>query len=79
LQQELAYLLQETGRDEASLLAEALQEGVHVLFRKYVRDAYMEGKLSRRRALRLLGVRAVEEIAAAWRAVEADVRGGMKG
>jgi hypothetical protein len=41
LQEELAYLLRETGRDEASLLAEAGQEGVHILFCKYVQDAYI--------------------------------------
>ena len=69
LQQELAYLLRETGRDEASLLAEALQEGIHTLFSKHVRDACSEGKLGRRKALRLLGPSEVEEIEAAWRGV----------
>jgi hypothetical protein len=78
LQQELAYLLRETGRDEASLLAEALQEGIHALFCKYARDVYIEGKLSRRKALRLLGSSEIEKIEAAWRAIEADVKWGMK-
>jgi len=78
LQQELAYLLRETGRDEAPLLAEALQEGIHALFCKYARDADIGGKLSRRKALRLLGPSEVGEIEAAWRAVEADVKWGMK-
>jgi len=78
-QQELAYLVQETGKDEALLLAEALQEGIHTLFRKHASEAYMEGKLSRRKAIRLLGAAAVEEIDAAWRAIEADVKWGMKG
>jgi hypothetical protein len=79
LQQELAYLLRETGQDEASLLAEALQEGIHRIFCKYVRDVYMEGKISRQKACRLLGMRAVEEIDTAWQALEADVKWGLKG
>lgn len=79
LQQELEYLLRETGRDEASLLAEVVQEGIHTLFRRCVRDAYIEGRLSRQKAVRLLGGSAVEEIDAAWQAVEADVIWGMKG
>ncbi len=69
LQQKLAYLLRETGRDEASLLAEVLQEGIHTLFHKHVRDSYIEGKLSRREALRLLRSSEVEEIEAAWRGI----------
>jgi hypothetical protein len=79
LGQELGYLLQETGRDQASLLAEAVQEGIHTLFCRYVRDAYIEGKLSRRKAVRLLGASVVNEMDAAWQAVAADVRWGMKG
>jgi hypothetical protein len=39
LRQELVYLVQETGKDEASLLAEAIQEGVQVLFYNHVRAA----------------------------------------
>jgi len=37
---ELDFLLHETGKDSAFLLAQAVQEGVHLLFKRQVTEAY---------------------------------------
>ena len=79
LQKELEFLARTLRRDEAALLAEATQEGVHGMFVRNVRDRYLRGKLSRREAAKLIGPRAVDECDDAWRALEADVKWGLTG
>ena len=79
LQKELQYLARNLRRDEAKVLAEAIQQGVHGMFVRHVLDRYLRGKLSGRDAVKLIGARAVEEADEAWRAIEADVKWGMTG
>lgn len=79
LEKELEYLFKESGKEPTSLLAEAVEEGIHLLYKRYISEAYMADKIDRKEAIRLLGVSAIEELDDAWRAVESDVRWGLKG
>ena len=79
LEKELEYLIRESGKELTTLLAEAMQEGVHLLYQRYISEAYMSGKINRNKAIQLLGASAIEEIDKAWRSVEKDIRWGLKG
>ena len=79
LKKELEFLTRALRRDEATVLAEALEQGIHGMFVHHVRDRYMRGKLSRREAVKLVGAQALESADRAWRAVEADVKWGLTG
>lgn len=78
VEKELEYLVKETGRETTVLLAEAVKEGIHLLFKRYVMEAYMSLKISRDRAIELIGESELEELDVAWRAVENDIRWGLK-
>jgi len=77
--QELEYLLKEADKEAAALLAEAMEEGVHLLYKRYVSEAYLMKKIDRKKAIQLIGVSAIEELEDAWQAVESDIRWGLKG
>ena len=79
MKKELEFLTRALRRNEVTVLAEALEQGVHGMFVHHVRDRYMRGKLSRREAVKLVGVQALESADRAWRAVEADVKWGLTG
>lgn len=78
LEKELEYLICKTGKDTTLILAEAVKEGVHVLYKKNVIETYMMNKIDRKDAANLLGETFVDELDNAWRAVESDIRWGMK-
>ncbi|ODS32109.1 MAG: hypothetical protein SCARUB_02759 [Candidatus Scalindua rubra] len=79
LEKELEYLFREIDKEPTSLLSEALKEGIHILYKRHVGEAYMLGKIDRKKAIQFLGASAVEELDEAWRAVESDIRWGLKG
>ncbi len=79
LEKELEFLLRETGKEPSSLLAEAVQEGIHLLYKKHVGEAYILEKIDRKEAIRLLGASAIDELDEAWKAVESDIRWGLQG
>jgi len=70
LEKELEYLLQEAGKESTILLAEAMEEGIHLLYKRYVSDAYLAEKIDRKKAIQLLGASAIEELEEACRAEE---------
>lgn len=74
---ELDFLLHETGKDSASLLAQAVQEGIHVLFKRQVTEAYINDRIDRSQAELLIGAEAIEQVDYAWRAVEKDIAWGL--
>ena len=78
IREKLDYLVQATGRSESQIVAEAVEEGLDELYRKQVADAYLAGKLDRKRAIAQLGEEAVEDLDYARRAVEKDVAWGIK-
>lgn len=78
IEKELEYLLKESGRETSLLLAEAVKEGIHLLYKRYVAEAYIDMKIDRNQAIELIGESAIEELDEAWGAVESDIRWGLK-
>ena len=74
---ELDFLIHETGQDSSRLLAQAMQEGVHILFKRQVSEAYIGNRINRDQALLMLGSEEVAAIDYAWQAVEKDIAWGM--
>ena len=78
MRDKLEYLTRVTGRGEAEIVAEAIEEGLTELYRKQIADAYLAGELDREQALAELGEETVEDLDYARRAVEQDVQWGLK-
>lgn len=76
---ELEFLLHETGKDSAGLLAQAVQEGIHILFKRQVTEAYVNKRIARSDALLMLGNDELERVDYAWQAVEKDIAWGLSG
>jgi len=74
---ELDFLLHETGKDSAFLLAQAVQEGVHLLFKRQVTEAYINKRIDRSQVLLLLGSEELDQIDYAWQSVENDIAWGL--
>lgn len=74
---ELDFLLHETGTDSSSLLAQAVQEGIHILFKRHVAEAYVNHRIERNQAEMLLGSVELNEIEYAWQALQKDVAWGL--
>ena len=79
MRDKLEYLTRATGRGEAEIVAEAIEEGLTELYRKQIADAYLAGELDREQALAELGEEIVENLDYARRAVVQDVQWGVKG
>ena len=73
----LDYIARSTGRAEAEVIAEAIEEGLTELYRKQIANAYMAGELDRVQAIAELGEEAVEDLDYARSAVEKDVQWGL--
>ena len=48
---ELDFLIHETGQDSSHQLAQAMQEGIHILFKRQVAEAYLGNRIDRDQAL----------------------------
>lgn len=79
LRDKLEYLTQATGRPESAIVAQAVEEGLAELYRKQVAETYLSGHLDRAQAIAELGEDAIEDLDAARRAVEHDVKWGLQG
>ncbi|ODS34753.1 MAG: hypothetical protein SCARUB_00013 [Candidatus Scalindua rubra] len=78
IEKELEYLVNKTGKETTLLLAEAVKEGIHALYKKYITEAYMLEKIDRKEAVELLGATLIDELDYAWRSIENDIKWGMK-
>lgn len=78
MRRKLDYLVRTTGRAEADIVAEAVDEGLTELYRRHIADAYLAGKIDRDKAVSELGKHAVGDLDYAREAVEADVAWGLK-
>jgi hypothetical protein len=76
---ELDFLLHESGKDSATVLAQAVQEGIHLLFKRQVAEAYVNNRIDRSKALLMLGAAELEEIDYAWQSIEKDIAWGLGG
>ena len=75
--QELTFLTQQTGQDEATLLTQALHLGLQLLYRQAVEQAFIDETLPREEAVVTLGIERVEEIEYAKQALAQDVAQGL--
>lgn len=78
IRKKLEYLVRATGRPEADIMASAVEEGLDDLYRKEIADSYLAGKLDRKKAVAELGEEAVGDLHYSRKAIEADVRWGLK-
>ena len=76
---ELEFIIQETGEDEVIVLAQAFREGLKHLYRQKVKDAFIEGKLIREEAVRILGQETIEELEYQKDAIRKDIQWGLRG
>lgn len=78
IREKLEYLVRATGRAEADIMAQAVQDGIDDIYRKQIAEAYLSNQLDRPDAVAELGADAVDELDFARRAVESDVKWGLK-
>jgi len=76
LVQELAFLVTQRQQDEATVLAQAVQAGVRVLYREALIEAYLMGRIPRQEAAEHLGPDALEENEYQRDALQRDVLWG---
>ena len=78
MRRKLDYLVRTTGRAEAEIVAQAVDEGLSELYRKQLAGAYLSGKIDRDKAVYELGRDAVEELDYARNSIDADIEWGLK-
>jgi predicted DNA-binding protein len=78
IRKKLDYLVRATGRPETDIMAEAVQQGLEKLYRKQIAEAYLSGKLERKKAAAELGDDLVEDLDYARKSVESDVKWGLE-
>jgi hypothetical protein len=74
---ELDFLIHETGKDSSILLAQAVQEGIHILFKRQVIEAYINKHIDRDKALLMLGSEELIAVEHAWQSIEKDIAWGL--
>jgi hypothetical protein len=50
-----------------------MQEGIHILFKRQVTEAYIGNRIDRKQALFMLGAEEMAAIEYAWQAIEKDI------
>jgi hypothetical protein len=78
LTQQLAFVMAQRHQDEATVLAQAVREGVHTLYREALIEAYLLGQVSRETVLKELGSEQLEEIEYQRDALRRDVAWGLR-
>jgi len=78
LTQELAFVVGQRQQDETTILAQAVREGVRVLYREALIEAYLAGRISRQEALKQLGPELLEEVEYQRDALRRDVAWGLR-
>jgi hypothetical protein len=77
LTQELAFVMAHQQEDEEAVLARAMREGIRLLYRETLIEAYLLGHVSRQDALVQLGPDVLEEVEYQRDALKRDVVWGM--
>ncbi len=75
---ELMFLRQHTGQDEAALLIEALQAGLNVIYQRTVERLFIDAQLSRQEAANILGEERVAHLEYARQALSQDILQGFR-
>lgn len=77
LTQQLAFVMAQRHEDEATVLAQAVREGIHTLYCEALIEAYLLGHVPREMALKELGPEQLEEIEYQRDALQRDVAWGI--
>jgi hypothetical protein len=75
---ELTFLAQHMGENEAVILAQALQVGLNLLYRQTVEQLFINGVMTRQEAVNLIGEGRIAEIEYAQQALAQDVAQGLE-
>lgn len=78
LAQQLSFVVARRQQDEATVLAQAVREGIKSLYRESIIEAYLLGQITREHALKELGVEELEAIEYQRDALRRDVEWGLK-
>jgi hypothetical protein len=78
LTQQLAFVVAHRKEDEATILAQAVREGVHTLYLETLIQAYLIGQVSREEVLKELGPDQLEQVEYQRNALERDIAWGLK-
>jgi hypothetical protein len=78
LTQQLSYVVAHRKEDEATVLAQAVREGVHTLYLETLIQAYLIGQVSREEVLKELGPDQLEQVEYQRNALERDIAWGLK-
>lgn len=79
LAEHLDFLVLERGKDEATILAEALRAGIETLYRDALIEGFLLGRVPRERLLQEIGPEGVAEIELQRDALRRDVEWGLQG
>lgn len=77
--EKLSFLQARREQDESTLLAMAVREGIQVLYREALVEAYLLGQASRERLLKEIGPEELEAIEYQRDALQRDVNWGIYG
>jgi hypothetical protein len=77
LSREVDFVVKHRGIDETTVLAQAIREGIHKLYRDTIIESYLSGSISRKDAVKELGFETVEEIEYQRDAFARDVAWGL--
>lgn len=78
LTQQLSFVIAQRHQDEATVLAQAMREGIKSLYRESIIEAYLLGRISRENVLKELGAEELEAIEYQRDALRRDVEWGLK-
>ena len=76
--EQLAFVISQRHQAEDEVLAQALREGVHTLYREALIEAYLLKRISRETILNELGPESLEEIDYQRAALDHDVAWGTQ-
>jgi hypothetical protein len=77
LSREMEFVVKYRGLDETTILAQAIREGVHQLYRETIIEGYLSGNISREDAVKELGPETIADVEYQREAFARDVAWGM--
>jgi len=75
--EELKFLKEKTGKDEAAILAQAVKVGIDNLFREYIITSYLNGEIKRNQVVKFLDPKKIAKIDAQKKAIDEDIEWGL--
>ncbi len=78
LTKQLSFVISQRRQDEATVLAQAVREGIKSLYRESIIEAYLLGQITRENVLKELGAEVLEAIEYQRDVLRRDVEWGLK-